>query len=74
MQVFSDLSILTDIIIQQLSPDPRNLNSFNMQTLLSLKGYEYANDIHIEHKIISSADSIRDKQRWPAICGMVVRL
>ena len=68
MQMFSDLGILTDIIIQQLSPDPRNLNSFNMQTLLSLKAISMQM-IYALNKDYFLADSIRDKQmasnlRW----------
>jgi len=68
MQMFSDLGILTDIIIQQLSPDPANLNSFNMQTLLSLKAISMQM-IYALNKDYFLADSIRDKQmasnlRW----------
>ena len=68
MQMFSDLGILTDIIIQQLSPDPANLNSFNMQTLLSLKAISMQM-IYALNKDYFFADSIRDKQmasnlRW----------
>jgi len=68
MQMFSDLGILTDIIIQQLSPDPGNLNSFNMQTLLSLKAISMQM-IYALNKDYFLADSIRDKQmasnlRW----------
>jgi len=68
MQMFSDLGILTDIIIQQLSPDPGNLNGFNMQTLLSLKAISMQM-IYALNKDYFLADSIRDKQmasnlRW----------
>jgi len=68
MQMFSDLGILSDIIIQQLSPDPGNLNSFNMQTLLSLKAISMQM-IYALNKDYFLADSIRDKQmasnlRW----------
>jgi hypothetical protein len=68
MQMFSDLGILTDIIIQQLSPDPGNLNGFNMQTLLSLKAIS-TQMIYALNKDYFFADSIRDKQmasnlRW----------
>ena len=68
MKVISDLGILTDMIIQQLSPDPGNLNSFNMQTLLSLKAISMQM-IYALNKDYFLADSIRDKQmasnlRW----------
>ena len=68
MQMFSDLGTLVDIIIQQLSPDPGNLNSFNMQTLLSLKAISMQM-IYALNKDYFLADSIRDKQmasnlRW----------
>jgi hypothetical protein len=61
MKVISDLGILTDMIIQQLSPDPGNLNSFNMQTLLSLKAMSMQM-IYALNKDYFLADSIRDKQ------------
>jgi len=68
MQMFSDLGTLVDIIIQQLSPDTRNLNSFNMQTLLSLRAISMEM-IYALNKDYFLADSIRDKQmasnlRW----------
>jgi erythromycin esterase len=68
MQTFSDLGSLVDVIIQQLSPDPGNLNSFNMQTLLSLRAISMQM-IYALNKDYFLADSIRDKQmasnlRW----------
>ena len=68
MQMFSDLGTLVDIIIQQLSPDTGNLNSFNMQTLLSLRAISMEM-IYALNKDYFLADSIRDKQmasnlRW----------
>ena len=68
MQMFSDLGTLVDIIMQQLSPDPGNLNGFNMQTLLSLKAISMQM-IYALNKDYFLADSIRDKQmasnlRW----------
>lgn len=68
MQMFSELGILADTIIQQLSLDSGNLNSFNMQTLASLKAFsqEMLYGLNKEHFL---SDSIRDKQmasnlRW----------
>ena len=68
MQLFSELSALADTIIQQLSVDPKNLNSLHMQTLASLKafGQEMQYGLSKEHLL---SDSIRDKQmasnlRW----------
>jgi erythromycin esterase len=68
MQMFSVLGTLVDIIIQQLSLDGGNLNSFNMQTLSSLKAIS-DQMIYALNKDYFLADSIRDKQmasnlRW----------
>ena len=68
IKMFSDLGTLVDIIIQELSLDNENLNSFNMQTLSSLKALS-DEMIHVLNKDYFLADSIRDKQmasnfRW----------
>jgi erythromycin esterase len=68
MQMFSDLDILVDLIIQQLSLDADNLNSFEMQTLSSLQAIS-DQMIYALNKDYFLADSIRDKQmannlRW----------
>jgi erythromycin esterase len=68
MQMFSDIGTLADLIIQQLSLDAENLNSFEMQTLSSLKAIS-DQMIYALNKDYFLADSIRDKQmasnlRW----------
>jgi len=66
--MFSDIGTLADLIIQQLSLDAENLNSFEMQTLSSLKAIS-DQMIYALNKDYFLADSIRDKQmasnlRW----------
>jgi erythromycin esterase len=68
MQIFSELSTIAGMIVQQLLPDSIGLNSFNIQTLLSLKALG-TQMIHALNKDYFLADSIRDKQmasnlRW----------
>lgn len=68
MQMFTDLGTVVDEIIQQLSPDHEIQNSFNMQTLLSLKAISIQMKYAL-NKDYFLADSIRDKQmasnlRW----------
>lgn len=68
MQMFSELGAMSDTIIQQLSHDLGNLNSFHMQTLSSLRAIskQMIYGLNKDHFL---ADSIRDKQmagnlRW----------
>jgi len=61
IQMFSDLGTLVDLIIQQLSLDTDNLNSFEMQTLSSLQAIS-DQMIYALNKDYFLADSIRDKK------------
>jgi len=68
MQMFADLGSMVNIIIEQLTSDYENLNSLNMQTLLSLKAISMQMTYSL-NKDYFLADSVRDKQmasnlRW----------
>src|SRR6187401_250110 len=60
MQMFADLGSMVNIIIEQLTSDYENLNSLNMQTLLSLKAISMQMTYSL-NKDYFLADSVRDK-------------